>query len=281
MTLNLNDLNLNACNIGFIGCGNMASAIVRGLINENFRALRIKISNPNEEKLAALHLDTKVQTTTNNREVAEFSNILLLAVKPQVLPQVCEQLKDIDLTDKLIISIAAGITTDKIAQYLAQKVSLIRAMPNTPATVSEGATGLFANQKTSQSQKESAESIFKAIGIIEWINDESLMDVVTAIAGSAPAYIFLFIQAMMEYAVKQGLEPVSARNLATQAVLGASKLAQLTPEKELQALREAVTSPNGTTAAAIASFEQNEFSNIIKQAVAAAISRGKELGEQA
>jgi len=259
----------------------MAAAIIRGLISQDFPASQIQASNPSENKLKALKSATKILTTTNNLTVADFSNILILAIKPQILPQVCKQLADVDLSDKLIISIAAGITTDKISQYLQQQPPIIRAMPNTPATISEGATGLFASPQSSQSQKAAAESIFNVIGITEWVDKESFMDIVTAIAGSAPAYVFLFIESIVEQAIKEGLDPNTARNLATQTVLGASKLAQAQSEKNLQQLREEVTSPNGTTAAAIASFEKNDFSNIIKQAVAAAIARSKELGEQA
>ncbi len=267
--------------ISFIGCGNMAAAIIHGLIAQGMSPSHIQASNRSPEKLTQIKASTNILTTTDNYQAAEFADILLLAVKPQILPQVCEQLKSIDLSNKLIISIAAGITTDKILELLEQTVAVIRAMPNTPATISEGATGLFANQQTSQSQKRTAESIFTAIGQVEWVEQESLIDVVTAIAGSAPAYVFLFIQAMVEQAVKDGLDEKCARNLATQAVLGASKLAQMKSSETLQDLRQAVTSPAGTTAAAIASFEQNEFSNIIKKAVSAATNRGKELGEQA
>ena len=277
--MNLSNLNLNTHKIGFIGCGNMASAIIRGLVSGGFPASQLCVSNSSAEKLKQLSLETNMQTTSNNREVADFSDVLVLAIKPQVLPQVCEQLKDINLTHKLIISIAAGITTDKIAEYLAQSPSIIRAMPNTPATIAKGATGLFANQQSSQSQKECAQSIFNAIGISEWVDNESLIDVVTAISGSSPAYVYILLESMIEQAVNQGLDQTTARNLATQAVLGAAELVQTQPQKALKELRQQVTSPNGTTAAAIDSFEQHDFSNIIKQAVAAAVARGKELGE--
>jgi pyrroline-5-carboxylate reductase len=267
--------------ISFIGCGNMTTAIIHGLIGQGMSPSNIQASNRSPEKLTKINASTNILTTTDNYQAAKFADILILAVKPQILPQICEQLKSIDLSNKLIISVAAGITTDKILKLLEQPVAVIRAMPNTPATISEGATGLFANQQTSQSQKHTAESIFLAIGQAEWVEQESLIDVVTAIAGSAPAYVFLFIQAMVEQAVEDGLDEKCARNLATQAVLGASKLAQIKSGVALQDLRQAVTSPGGTTAAAIASFEQNDFSNIIKKAVYAATTRGKELGEQA
>ncbi len=267
--------------IGFIGCGNMALAIIQGLIKQHTAADNISASSPSAEKLTKINQRMKIHVTTDNQEIAAVSEVLVLAVKPQILPQICQQLKTIDLSKTLIISIAAGITTDKIATLLEQPVSIIRAMPNTPATISAGATGLFANSKTTHQQKQTATLIFEAIGKANWVSQEDLIDVVTAIAGSSPAYVFLFIQAMVEQAIEQGLDETNAKELATQAVMGAAKLAQSKSDESLKSLQAAVTSPGGTTAAAIACFQQNNFSNIVKKAVSAAISRGKELGEQA
>jgi len=276
---------VNLDKISFIGCGNMASAIIHGLIANGLAAENILASNRSREKLDAIKHATGIQITTDNTKAVNFSDILILAVKPQIFPQICQQLSSTDLSNKLIISVAAGVTTEKISQLCNQnlpnqELSIVRAMPNTPATISEAATGLYANSKTSASQKKQATAIFDAIGLSQWVEKESLIDVITAIAGSSPAYIFMFIQAMVEQAVEQGLDPATAKKLATQAVLGASKLAQNQPEQPLKHLQKNVTSPGGTTAAAIDSFEQNDFSNIIKKAVAAAIARGKELGEQ-
>ncbi len=267
--------------ISFIGCGNMASAIILGLVDKGLAPTNIKASNRGHEKLNKIKELSGILTTIDNRKAVEFSEVIVISVKPQILPLVCKQLNDIDLSNKLFISVAAGVTSDKIAELLNQPVAIVRAMPNTPASISESATGLFANNQTSQNQKDSAVAIFSTIGKTEWVEQESLIDVVTAIAGSAPAYVFLLIQAMVEQAINNGLDPIVARNLATQAVMGASKLAQIQSDDSLNELRKIVTSPGGTTAAAIASFEQNEFSNIIKKAISAAINRGKELGEQA
>lgn len=267
--------------IGFIGAGNMTSAIIEGLVSSGIPGNQVIASNPSRGKLEQLKDSCKIQTTTNNEVVVEKSDIVILAIKPQKLPQVCEKLSHLDLTDKLVISIAAGITIDKILELLKQPIAIIRAMPNTPATVSAAATGMYANSLTSQQQKQSSEAIFSSIGITEWVDNESLIDVVTAIAGSAPAYIFQFIDSMVQQAIKEGMPEESARNLATQAFLGSAMLAQYKPEESLENLRIAVTSPGGTTAAALSSFDNNNFSNIIQEAVAAAAARGRELGEQA
>jgi len=267
--------------ISFIGAGNMAGAIIDGLIASGISPDNIVASNPSQGKLSRLVERCRIRTTLDNSEAAELGDIIILAIKPQKLPSVCEPLGFIDLTDKLIVSIAAGVTVSKIQQLLQQPLAIVRAMPNTPATVSAGATGMYANEQTSLEQKLEVEIIFKAIGITEWLAQESMIDVVTAIAGSAPAYIFQFIQAMVEQAITEGMSADCARNLATQAVYGAAKLAQNKSETSLEDLRIAVTSPGGTTAAALASFAEDDFSNIIHKAVAAAAARGRELGEQA
>ncbi len=272
--------NMNST-IAFIGAGNMASAIMRGLIGSQYEAKKIIASNPSQAKLDQLVEQCGIQTTNDNLKAAEQAEVIVLGIKPQKLPEVCRHLSQLDLNGKLVISVAAGVTIAKINEYLNQPLAVVRAMPNTPATVSAAATGMFANPATSESQKQLTESIFAAIGVTEWVDDESLIDVVTGIAGSAPAYIFQFIQSMVDQAVVEGMPTECARNLATQAVLGAAKLAQTQPQTTLVDLRVAVTSPGGTTAAALASFAEDGFSNIIQKAVAAAVNRGKELGENA
>ena len=214
--------NLNK--ISFIGCGNMASAIIHGLIANGLDTENILASNRGQEKLEAIKNSTGIQVTTDNIKAANFSDILILAIKPQILPKICQQLGSIDLSNKLIISVVAGVTTDRISQLCHREIpnkescnqalSIVRAMPNTPATISEAATGLYANSKTSAAQKTQATNIFDAIGLSQWVDKESLIEVITGIAGSSPAYIFLFIQSMVERAVEQGLEPEAARKLA-------------------------------------------------------------------
>ena len=266
--------------IAFIGAGNMAQAIIAGLIKGGWSGQQIMASNPGAAKLEQLASQFKLLTTQDNNQAAEFGDIIVLAVKPQKMAEVCSRLSTCQLNNKLIISVAAGFPTAKISQALASKLAIIRAMPNTPALIGYGATGLFANKNASHNDKLTAESIFRSVGIFCWINNEAKMDVVTAIAGSSPAYFFLMMQAMVEQAIDEGLTEIDAFNLITQTMAGAAMLARATPQKSLKTLREEVTSKGGTTAAAIASFTGNQFEQIIKQAVVASINRGKELGNQ-
>jgi pyrroline-5-carboxylate reductase len=273
-------MSLKQKKIGFIGCGNMAHAIITGLIRQGTPAENITASNRTLSKLEQIRLSTGIAITNDNGIVAQCSDVIILSVKPQVLAQVCQPLTGINLSSKLVISIAAGVATTTIEHWLAQPCSIVRAMPNTPASILQAATGLYSNLRCAVEQQEVAESIFAAIGKTEWVKDESLINVVTAIAGSSPAYVFKFIEAMVEQATLDGLEPRCARKLATQAVLGAAKLAQSQEEVNLEDLTVAVTSPGGTTAAALASLEQNHFTDTLQQAVSAATNRGIALGQE-
>lgn len=265
--------------IAFIGCGNMARAIIAGLVKSGCSPENIMASNPSAGKLEQVKAEQGCQITHDNQLAATFADVLILAVKPQKLADVCRLLSTNNLESKLIISVAAGSTTELIQQHLSQTVPIVRAMPNTPALIGEGATGLFANELTSPQQRELAQTIFAAVGSITWVEAEEQMDMVTAIAGSSPAYIFLMMQAMVEQAQTTGLSSQAAFGLVSQAVAGAARLAQATPDKDLDSLRREVTSPGGTTAAAITSFKNHDFESIIKQAVNAAYQRGKELGQ--
>ncbi|MCW9000531.1 MAG: pyrroline-5-carboxylate reductase, partial [Kangiellaceae bacterium] len=226
-----------------------------------------------------LHEQYGLHITNNNREAAEFADIVVLAVKPQKMPDVLPQLSHINFADKFIISVAAGYMSTKIETGLDQSVPIIRAMPNTPALIKLGATGMFATSKVNTEQKQVAQSIFEAIGETVWVEKESQIDIVTAIAGSSPAYAFLFMQAIIDQAVANGLSEEKAFKLVTQAISGAAQLAQAQTDKSLEILRKEVTSPGGTTAAAISSFKNDDFENIVKKAVSAAVNRGRELGK--
>lgn len=265
--------------IAFIGCGNMAKAVIAGLVKSGWSATNIMASNPTLQKLEQVQADYGCQITQDNQKAADFADILVFAVKPQKLANVCRLLAPTQLDSKLIISVAAGFTTELINQHLSQSLPIVRAMPNTPALIGKGATGLYATPQVSKQQQQLAEKIFQAVGTITWVEKESQINMVTAIAGSSPAYIFLLMQAMIEQAQTAGLSQQAAFELISQSVAGAARLAQATPEKDLATLRKEVTSPGGTTAAAINSFKNNDFESTVRQAVDAAFKRGIELGQ--
>lgn len=276
--------------IGFIGAGNMARSIIGGLvgglvgqqIGSGLKPNQILVSNPSSGKLEQLALDfSGIQTRQDNRLVAEACDILVLATKPQVMPGVLAELKAVDCQNKLIISVAAGVETQTFSEGLAQSgLSIVRSMPNTPALIGLGATGLFANSHVSQQQKQQANQIFEAVGICEWIEDEAQMDLVTAISGSGPAHYFLFLEAVTEFAVTQGLSEQVARQLASQTALGAASMVQQNNDQSIANLRQAVTSPGGTTAAALESFASDDFKNIVAKALQSSVTRGQELAKQ-
>ncbi|MGB0496336.1 MAG: pyrroline-5-carboxylate reductase [Kangiellaceae bacterium] len=265
--------------IGFIGCGNMASAIIKGMVRSGFNANRILVSNRSIEKLEKIQTDTAVSITQNNQQVCENSDVIMLAIKPQMFETVCKPLSKVNMENKLVISVAAGVNTSRITNLFEQDFAVIRAMPNTPSMISEGATGLFANTLCSHEDKNIATKIFQSVGNFAWVKDEDQINTVTAIAGSSPAYIYLFMQAMIDQAMTLGLDAESARTLVTQSLLGTAKLAQAHTDTPLSDLREAVTSPGGTTFEAIHSLNNNNFSEIVKDAVKAAYNRGVNLGE--
>lgn len=272
--------NLSKQQIGFIGAGNMAQAIIHGLIKAGLAPNNIHCSNPSAAKLEQLTSQyPKLNTSQDNSLIASASDILVIAVKPQKMQSALDSIKQLKLSDKLIISVAAGVETDAIANLLEQAVPVVRAMPNTPATIGQGATGLFANSQVSDQQKSFASAIFDAVGISVWIDSEAQMDLVTAISGSGPAHYFLFLEAVIQSAIAQGMEATIAKTLALQTALGAAKMVEHNPETDIAKLRNNVTSPGGTTAAAIDSFQSDAFIEIIDKALKASVKRGVELAE--
>lgn len=265
--------------IVFIGAGNMASSIIGGLVANGYPATMITASAPSQEHLDAVSSQYKVNTTTNNHQAAAEADILVLAVKPQVLEAVCSDLIS-PLIDKtpLVISIAAGVETPHIEAWLGKALPIIRCMPNTPALVSQGASGLFANKQVSTEQRQQADEIFQAIGITEWITEEEQMHGITALSGSGPAYFFLMMEAFEDAAVKTGIPRDTARKLAIQTVLGAAEMAKQS-ELEPAQLKRNVMSPGGTTERAIKSFEEGGIRSLFETSVRAAADRSKELAE--
>jgi len=264
--------------IAFIGGGNMARSLIGGLARA--RGAQIAVAEPNVELRSALAHDFGVAAHAQGVDAARDADVIVLAVKPQVMRLVCESLRECaQATQPLTVSIAAGIRIAQIDRWLGGAQAIVRAMPNTPALIGAGATGLHANARVSPAQRELAQSILGAAGMSEWIADEALMDTVTALSGSGPAYFFLLVEALEEAAVAQGLPRETARALAIQTCLGAGRMLRESGEAPAT-LRQRVTSPNGTTQAAIESFETSDLRAIVARAVAAATKRGQELSAQ-
>ena len=263
--------------IGFIGGGNMARSLVGGLIAGGVDGGRIRVAEPDPDKRAELAQRYGIETAADNAAVAGAVDVLVLAVKPQVLRPVVEGLAGhLGHRPPLLISIAAGVRAASIQRWLGQPQALVRAMPNTPALVRSGATALYPTAQVSASQRDHAESIMRAVGQTLWIDDERQMDAITALSGSGPAYFFLFMEALEEAAVELGLEPAAARLLTLETAQGAARMA-LSSDDSPATLRARVTSPGGTTEAALAVFAQGGFNALVARAVQAARDRSDEL----
>ncbi|MFT7386885.1 MAG: pyrroline-5-carboxylate reductase [Candidatus Endobugula sp.] len=266
----------------FIGAGNMSSSIIGGLIEQGYCPDDITASDPNTEGLQAIHHKLGIRTTTDNNTACASCDVIVLAVKPQVLKQVVTGLQGV-LAQRsqapMIISIAAGISCDHIRQWIGRDIAVVRCMPNTPALVGQGASGLYANTQTSNEQKAIAEQLMGAVGYATWVAKESLIDTVTAISGSAPAYFFLMMEAMIDAGVKQGLDRESATQLTLQTAMGAATLAK-NSDVAVDELRRRVTSPGGTTEQAILSYEQAGLRNIVEDAMQRCADRSVEMAKE-
>jgi len=272
----------NNLKIGFIGAGNMARSLIGGLIASGLPATSIQAADPNADQRQALQNDFGIQTHADNQSLLEHSEVIVLAVKPQILKGVCTSLDA--RADCLYLSIAAGIPTASISRWLdakadAKPLAIIRAMPNTPALLQTSATALYANASASAAQRESAEAIMRAVGLALWVDDETQMDAVTALSGSGPAYYFLFMEAMIEAAKAMGLDEKTARLLTVETAFGAAKMA-LEIDEQPASLRQKVTSPGGTTERAINAFEQGGIGKLVNTALSAARDRARELAEE-
>jgi pyrroline-5-carboxylate reductase len=266
--------------IGFIGAGNMAGSLIAGLLADGYSPAHIWAADVDPDKLASLQTRFGIHTTGDNHEVARQSQIIVLAVKPQVLREVARDLAStVQRQAPLIISLVAGITEDAIDRWLGGGNDIVRCMPNTPALVKSGATALHGNDRISAEQRSRAEAVLRAVGLAVWVDREDLLDVVTALSGSGPAYFFLFMEALEEAAARMGLEPNTARLLAQQTALGSARLAMESDEAPAE-LRHRVTSPGGTTERAIRTFEEAGFRDLVSRAMADAHRRAGELSEE-
>ena len=263
--------------LAFIGGGNMARSLIGGLIKRGADPSRIRVAEPNEPLRAALAADFGVQVFTEAGEAAYGADTWLFAVKPQVMRTVCESLAPMAQAQRpLVVSIAAGITVAKMQRWLGGGVPVVRSMPNTPALLGAGVTGLHASDEVDAAGRERAELLLSAAGPTVWIDAEAKMDAVTGVSGSGPAYVFLLAEAMVDAGIAEGLPAEAARTLALQTVLGA---ARMLTESDVDAaeLRRRVTSPNGTTQAAVEAFEAGGLRTLVADAIHAARVRGAEL----
>lgn len=265
--------------IGFIGAGNMARSLIGGLLANDWPAKGILVADPDEAQRLGVSDGFGIKTLADNDEIARLADILVLAVKPQVIEQVARELADaVQAKQCLVVSIAAGVRSTDLERWLGGAAPLVRAMPNTPALVGSGATGLYANQQTTRKQRDAAESLMRACGVTVWVESETLLDVVTALSGSGPAYFFLMMEALEAAAMKAGLPRDTARLLTLETAFGAAKMALEGGEEPAQ-LRQRVTSPGGTTEKAIQAFEDAGLRDACAQAINAAVARAQELGD--
>jgi pyrroline-5-carboxylate reductase len=271
---------MNIQKIGFIGGGNMASSLVSGLIASGHSPQQLWVSDINPDTLKALAENLNVNTSASNDSVINEVDVVVLAVKPQVLSSVAKSAAALIQQKKsLVVSIAAGISQHSLSQWLGAETAIVRCMPNTPALVLTGATALHANAKVTAEQRNLAENIMRSVGIALWVKDESELDAVTAVSGSGPAYYFLLMEAMEKAALELGLSEVTARLLVQQTALGAAKIA-LESSESPERLRKRVTSPSGTTQRAIETFEQGGFTELVSKALHAARDRSIEMSKQ-
>ena len=264
-------------NIAFIGAGNMASSIIGGLLDNGHPAACIAAADPYQPSLDNLQARWDVRVFADNAAAAEDADVVILAVKPQVMAEAAASVADCVASNAaLVISIAAGITVASLESRLGEHAAIVRCMPNTPALVGAGASGLFANAQTTEQQRTHAQNILSAVGITCWVDEEEKLDAITALSGSGPAYFFLFFEAMIDAGCELGLDRETATQLALQTGLGASRMS-LENTLDVVELRRQVTSPAGTTEKAIESFERDGLRSLVKNAMQAATERAKEM----
>ncbi len=263
--------------IAMIGGGNMGGSLIGGMIKNGHPAEKIIATDPSPEKLQHLQQSFCTQVTADNLAAAAKADVIIFAVKPQIFAAVAEPMKDIVQQRKpLVISIAAGVREASMQKWLGGNTAIVRVMPNTPALIGAGASALYANSFTSTEQRNTAESILRAVGVAVWVDSEAQIDTVTALSGSGPAYFFLILEALQAAAEELGLPADTARMLAQQTALGAALMAIDSVHTPAE-LRKHVTSPGGTTEKAVSVLEENHLRDIFKKALVAAKQRSEEL----
>lgn len=265
--------------VTFIGGGNMATSLIGGLIKKGYTPEQITVSDPLEASRRKLRDSYRIRVMGDNNQAVREADLVILAVKPQVLKSVARELAPSLPPNCVVVSIAAGIPMRALQAWLGEATAIVRCMPNTPALVRAGAAGLYASPQTSAEQKRLAEDILATVGIIVWVDQEAQIDAVTALSGSGPAYFFLVMEAMQQAGEQLGLQPEIARRLTLQTALGAAKMAAES-EIDVAELRRRVTSPGGTTERAIQCFADAGLPAIFNQAMTAAAARAAEMAEE-
>ncbi|PHU41565.1 pyrroline-5-carboxylate reductase [Pseudobutyrivibrio ruminis] len=262
--------------IGFIGTGNMGSAMMGGMVSSGIvAASNVMASDIFQAALDRISDQLNIATSTNNRDVVDFADIVFLAVKPQYLAGAIDGIKDMDFTDKIVVSIAAGQSIEKLTELFGKQLKLIRVMPNTPALVGEAMSALSPNELVSEDEADIVLHLFESFGKAE-IVPEKLQDAVVGISGSSPAYVYVFIEALADGAVAEGMPRAQAYKFAAQAVLGSAKMVLETGEHP-GVLKDAVCSPGGTTIEAVATLEALGFRNAVIEAERVCVEKSRDL----
>ncbi|MDB4837236.1 pyrroline-5-carboxylate reductase [Marinomonas sp.] len=264
--------------VAFIGVGNMARAIFSGMIASGYPANKIIGTSRTPEKREYYHGQYGIEMLSDNGLAVQQADAIVLCVKPAQMKVVIEEFAPYVRDDQLFISVAAGVELGAISHWLGQPVAVVRSMPNTPSQLGAGMTGLIANSTTHASQKEWVDQLFASVGSSVWVEDEAHMHTVTSLSGSAPAYFFRFIEAMIKEATEQGLDEATSRKLASHAMLGAARMV-IELDDPIEQLRGNITSPNGTTERALVSFEASDVDKVVSDAMIACIDRSKEMSK--
>lgn len=264
--------------IAFIGAGNMAASLIGGLRAKGLDAAHIRASDPGAETRAKVQAEHGIEVFADNADAIQDADVIVLAVKPQAMKAVCEAIRPSLKPNQLVVSIAAGITCASMNNWLGAQ-PIVRCMPNTPALLRQGVSGLFATAEVNAEQRQQAQELLSAVGLALWLDEEQQLDAVTAVSGSGPAYFFLLIEAMTAAGVKLGLPADIAAQLTVQTALGAAHMA-VASDVDAAELRRRVTSPAGTTEAAIKSFQAGGFETLVETALGAAAHRSAEMAEQ-
>lgn len=265
--------------ISFIGAGNMSKAIIGGLVKQGYPADKIMASNPSQPKLDDLKANLDIQITNDNQEAVNFADYVVLSVKPQLMESVT---KDLVLRDEnqVFVSIAAGLTIERLTDFLPEHAQIVRVMPNTPSAIGLGMSGIYAAQNVSSEHIDKVDEIMQSVGKTLVVDNEDDINTVIAAAGSSPAYFFLIAEVMQKSAVEMGLNPQDARMLVEQAMLGSATLMQNNADLELSTLRDQVTSKGGTTAKAVESLQEDDIQAMFTKAMRAAVTRANEMSKQ-